>query len=90
MTTDVGKCFARFDDRELGEEARAEVRRSKRRYDRALRKQIKRGIDDGSIRSCDAKLAAFVVAGALNGIADWFEPRGRLSPRRSQTNSRCV
>jgi AcrR family transcriptional regulator len=81
MTTDVGKCFARIDDRDLSEEAQIEVRRSKRRYDRALRKQIKRGIEDGSITPCDAQLAAFALAGALNGIADWFEPTGRLSPQ---------
>ena len=78
MTTDKGMCFARLDDRELGEEARAEVRRSKRRYDLAFRKQIERGIEDGSIVSCDAKLAAFMIGGALNGIADWYRPDGAL------------
>ena len=79
VTTDKGMCFARLDDRELGEEARAEVRRAKRRYDRAFRQQIERGIEDGSIRACDAKLAAFAIAGALNGIADWRRADGALS-----------
>src|SRR5271165_7217766 len=79
MTTDFGMCFARLDDRELGDEARTAVRRSKRRYDLAFRREIERGIEDGSIRSCDARLAAFAVAGALNGIADWYKPGGRLS-----------
>jgi AcrR family transcriptional regulator len=79
MTTDFGMCFARLDDRELGEEARAAVRRSKRRYDHAFRKQIERGVEDGSIEPCDARLAAFAVAGALNGIADWYRPGGRLT-----------
>ena len=78
MTTDFGMCFARLDDRELGEEARAAVRRSKQRYDLAFRKAIESGIADGSIRPCDARLAAFAVAGALNGIADWYKPGGRL------------
>ncbi len=79
MTTDFGMCFARLDDRELGDEARAAVRRSKRRYDRAFRSEIERGVEDGSIRPCDARLAAFAVAGALNGIADWYRPGGALS-----------
>ncbi len=79
MTTDFGMCFARLDDRELGDEPRAEVRRSKRRYDLAFRKQIERGIADGSIGPCDAKLGAFAVAGALNGIADWYKPQGGLA-----------
>jgi hypothetical protein len=72
-------CFARLDDRELGEDARAEVRRSKRRYDTAFRVQIAAGIDDGSIRTCNPKLAAFAIIGALNGIADWYRLEGELS-----------
>ena len=79
MTTDFGMCFARLDDRELGEEPRAAVRRSKRRYDLAFRSQIEREFRDGSIKPCNAKLAAFAVAGALNGIADWHRPNGGLS-----------
>ncbi len=79
MTTDFGMCFARLDDRELGDEQRAEVRRSKRRYDLAFRKQIERGVEDGSMKPCNAKLAAFAIGGALNGIADWYRPRGELS-----------
>ncbi len=78
MTTDFGMCFARLDDRELGEEPRAQVRRSKRRYDLAFRNQIERGVEDGSVRPCNPKLAAFVIAGALNGIADWYRPGGDL------------
>ena len=79
MTTDFGMCFARLDDRELGDEPRAQVRRSKRRYDLAFRRQIERGVEDGSIKPCNPKLAAFVIAGALNGIADWYKPAGDLS-----------
>ncbi len=79
ITTDSGMCFARLDDRELGEEARAQVRRSKRRYDTAFRAQIAAGVDDGSIRPCNPKLAAFAIIGALNGIADWYRAGGELS-----------
>ncbi len=79
MTTDFGMCFARLDDRELGDEQRAEVRRSKRRYDLAFRKQIERGVEDGSMMPCNAKLAAFAIGGALNGIADWYKSHGGLS-----------
>ena len=39
---------------------------------------IERGVEDGSIRPCNPKLAAFVIAGALNGIADWYRPGGDL------------
>jgi len=80
ITSDFGMCFARLDDRELAPEPRAQVRRWKRRYDLAFRKQIEDGVADGSIVPCDAKLAAFTIAGALNGIADWYRPGGALSP----------
>ena len=80
ITSDFGMCFARLDDRELAPERRAQVRRWKRRYDLAFRKQIEDGVADGSIVPCDAKLAAFAIAGALNGIADWRRPGGALSP----------
>jgi len=79
MTTDKGMWFARLDDRELGDKARAEVRLSKRRYDLAFRKQIERGIVDGSILPCDAKLAGFAIGGALNGIVHWYRADGALS-----------
>lgn len=78
MTTDFGMCLVRLDDRELGEVRRREVRMAKRRYDEAFRSQIARGIADGSIRPCDPKLAAFVIAGALNGIGSWYRPEGDL------------
>ncbi len=64
MTQDFGMCLVRLDDRELGEAHRREVRKAKRRYDEAFRSQIVMGIDDGSIRPCDPKVAAFVIAGA--------------------------
>ena len=64
MTTDSGMCFARLDDRELGDAQRAEVRRSKRRYDLAFRKQMERGVEDGSVKPCNAKLAAFAIGGS--------------------------
>ena len=79
ITTDFGMCFARLDDRELGEQPRSEVRRCKRRYDLAFRKQIERGIADGSVKPCDAKLAAFAIGGALNGIPGWYNAQGDLS-----------
>lgn len=79
ITEDFGMCLVRLDDRELGEKQRADVRAAKRRYDAAFRKQIARGIEDGSIKPCDPKLATFVITGALNSIGDWYRPDGDLS-----------
>lgn len=79
VTEDFGMCLVRLDDRELGEDARADVRRAKRRYDAAFRAQIARGIEDGSIIPCDPKLATFIITGSLNGIGAWYRPDGELS-----------
>jgi hypothetical protein len=38
------------------------------------------GIQDGSIRPIDPKIASFAAAGALSWIARWYDPEGALSP----------
>jgi AcrR family transcriptional regulator len=80
MMTDFGVCMVRLDDRELSAEARAGVRRAKRRYDAAFRATIAQGVADGSITPCDPKLATLVIAGSLNWIGQWYKPGGDLSP----------
>ncbi len=46
---------------------------------RRLRSFIQEGIEDGSIASCDPKIAAFSIAGAVNWICMWYEPEGAFS-----------
>ncbi|SEC49171.1 transcriptional regulator, TetR family [Rhizobiales bacterium GAS191] len=79
MTEDFGMCLVRLDDRELSPEARAKVRKAKRRYDAAFRTYIAQGVADGSISRCDPKLATLAIAGALNWIGHWYQPGGELS-----------
>src|ERR1019366_341478 len=80
MTINFGRCVMRLDEADLTSDARAEVRTYKRKIDRRLRSFIQEGIEDGSIAPCDAKIAAFSIAGALNWICMWYEPDGALSP----------
>jgi AcrR family transcriptional regulator len=79
MTVNFGRCVMRLDEGDLSHEAFAEVRAYKRKIDRRLRSFIQEGIEDGSIAPCEPKLAAFAIAGALNWICVWYEPRGPLS-----------
>ena len=79
MTVNFGRCVMRLDEGDLSEEARAEVRKYKRKIDRRLRGFIQDGISDGTITVCDPKIAAFSIAGALNWICQWYEPAGALS-----------
>lgn len=78
MTVNFGRCVMRLDDGDLSADALAEVHNYKRKIDRRLRSFIQEGIDDGSITRCDAKIAAFSIAGAVNWICKWYEPEGPL------------
>jgi AcrR family transcriptional regulator len=78
MTVNFGRCVMRIDESELSHDALSEVRGYKRKIDRRLRSFIQEGIDDGSIAPCDAKIAAFSIAGAVNWICVWYEPEGAL------------
>jgi AcrR family transcriptional regulator len=76
---DFGRCVAMLDENELSSETRREVRALKRRIDASLRAYIEEGIADKSISPCNAMLASFAMAGAINGIGAWYKPAGLLT-----------
>jgi AcrR family transcriptional regulator len=80
VTEDFGRCLILVGEDPLPKETRKELRALKGRIDKRFRSVIAEGIEDGSIRPCDPKLAAFAAAGALSWIARWYDPRGPLSP----------
>ena len=75
---DFGRAVIRLDDGELSKAGRKQVRERKREIDHRLRAMIEGGIKDGSIAPCDAKIAGFIVAGAIHGMASWYEPSGPM------------
>jgi AcrR family transcriptional regulator len=79
LTVNFGRCVIRLDEGDLSPEAISEVRSYKRKIDGRLRSFIQEGIRDGSIAPCDPKIAAFSIAGAVNWISVWYDPRGPLS-----------
>ncbi len=48
------------------------------RYERAVRRMITRGIEDGEFRPVDVKIAVFAILGSINWIARWYDPDGAL------------
>jgi TetR/AcrR family transcriptional regulator len=48
------------------------------RYERALRRMIERGMKERAFRKVDSKIAVFAILGAINWIARWYRPEGRL------------
>lgn len=80
VTYHFGRCVATLDDSELSDQARRQVRNLKRRIDAAIRGYIEEGIQDGSIAPCNARMASFAMAGAINWIGTWYRPTGSLGP----------
>jgi AcrR family transcriptional regulator len=78
VTGDFGRAVIRLDDGELSKAGRKEVRGRKREIDHRLRAIIDGGIKDGSIASCNAKIASFILAGSIHGMAAWYEPTGPM------------
>jgi AcrR family transcriptional regulator len=78
ITGDFGRAIIRLDDGELSKAGRRVVRGRKREIDHRLRTIIEGGMEDRSIASCDAKIASFIVAGAIHGMASWYEPTGPM------------
>jgi AcrR family transcriptional regulator len=88
MTSDFGMSVTRTADHELSKESRARFRALKRETDLTMRAAIKDGMHDGSIAPGDPRLVAFTLAGALNWIARWYDPKGSLT--REEIADGCV
>ncbi|MFL6428679.1 MAG: TetR/AcrR family transcriptional regulator [Acidobacteriaceae bacterium] len=78
ITGDFGRAVIRLDDGELSTSGRKLVRGRKREIDHRVRALIEDGVKDGSIASCNAKIASFILVGSIHGMASWYEPAGPM------------
>jgi AcrR family transcriptional regulator len=74
---DFGRCVIRTGDESLSKRSATRFRQLKRDIDTAMRELVSEGIEDRSIGPADVKLVAFTLAGALNGPAQWYDPKGK-------------
>lgn len=88
VTTDFGICVTRTADHELSAAARARFRAGKREIDIAIRKVVEEGMKDGTIAQGDPRMMTFTLAGSLNWIAQWYDPKGSYTPQ--QIADSCV
>jgi AcrR family transcriptional regulator len=72
MASDFGWCMVRVEDQDLSPAMSKRIKQLKSQIDQGIRRLIATGIEDGSIRSCDPKMTAFALAGALNWIGHWY------------------
>ncbi len=85
---DFGMCVIRVGEDPLPAEGRRELRQLKAQIDLEFRRLIVEGIAEGSIAPCDAKLAAFTIAGAISWIGRWYRPDGELTPE--EVAAQCI
>ncbi len=80
MASDFGWCMVRVEDHDVSPAVAKRLKALKSGIDQGLRRFIREGIEDGSLRECDPKMTAFALAGALNGIGHWYRAGEPLSP----------
>lgn len=68
--------------RALGPERRSQVLDRRDAYQRRFRRHIEAGIAVGAFGMTDPSIAASSILSALNGIATWYDPAGRLPADR--------
>ena len=83
LTADVDEAGVFVNEwRALGRERRAEILERRDAYQRRFRQPIEAGIAVGAFALTDASIAASSILSALNGIAAWYDPAGRLPADR--------
>ncbi len=67
-----------FEVTALSADKQADLIAGRDRYERGLRRIIEEGMRRGEFTKGDAKVAVFVILGAINWIARWYRPEGSL------------
>lgn len=80
ITSDFGWCMVQAENQDLSPAMSRKVKALKSEIDQGVRRLIREGQLDGSIRKCDPKITAFALAGALNWIAYWYREGDALTP----------
>jgi TetR/AcrR family transcriptional regulator len=82
MTEELhGTAAVTLDLKELSPPLRRKITSKRDRFDRAVRRIIRQGIDEGVFRSIDAKFTTFAIMGGINWIPHWFDPSGKSDAR---------
>jgi AcrR family transcriptional regulator len=68
--------------RALGADRRAGIAERRDAYERRFRHTIEDGMGSGEFALTDPAMAAAFLLTALNGLAAWYRPDGRLAPDR--------
>jgi AcrR family transcriptional regulator len=78
MDSDFGRCLLAARHMRLATPTQQRLTAGFRRIDACVRELLERGARDGSMRATDARMATFVVYGAINWVPHWFRADGAL------------
>ena len=82
MTEELhGTAAVTLDLKELSPPLRRKITAKRDRFERAVRRTIREGIDKGVFRRIDPKFATFAIMGAINWIPHWFDPAGKADAK---------
>lgn len=82
MTEELhGTAAVTLDLKELSPPLRRKITAKRDRFDRAVRRIIRQGIEEGVFRSIDPKFTTFAIMGGINWIPHWFDPSGKADAR---------
>ncbi len=79
ITGEMGRIAVLAEYHALDDESKAVIGARRDRWEKDMRAMLSEGIEDGSIRAVDAKLAVFFFMGAVNWMTRWFRPDGGTS-----------
>ena len=83
LTADVDEAGVFVHEwRALGAERRAAILARRDAYEARFRRRIEAGIAVGAFAMTDPAIAASTLLTALNGVATWYDPDGRLPSKR--------
>ena len=83
LTADVDEASVFVHEwRALGEMRRAAILARRDAYEARFRRPIEEGIAVGAFAMTDPAIASTTLLTALNGVATWYDPDGRLAPER--------
>lgn len=79
LTSELGACGVLMEVDGLRPEDREEIAKRRHAFESQFVAMIHKGIEDGSMRAVDPKVAVFTFMGAINWMPRWFDADGRLS-----------
>ena len=83
LTEDVDEAAVFMHEwRSLGEQRRREILERRDAYQARFRRHVEAGIAVGAFALTDPSIAASSILSAINGVAAWYDPNGRLPADR--------